>query len=61
MFLQALPLNQLVVPEVVVACTKLHNICLGVGDAVNELMQHDAAESRGSSKRDKQIEIVYTI
>jgi len=39
----------------------LHDISHGVGDVVNELVQHDTAESRGSSKTDKLIEIVYTI
>lgn len=57
-FLQALPLDQLVVPKVVVACTMLHNICLGVGDIVDELMEptrpsHHVAESRGSATRDE--------
>ncbi|MGL5903267.1 MAG: hypothetical protein ACRCZO_11345, partial [Cetobacterium sp.] len=54
------PLDQLVVPKVVVACIyrMLHNICLGVGDVVIKLMEptrpsHHVAESRGSAKRDE--------
>lgn len=57
-FLQALPLDQSVVPKVVVACTILHNICLGVGDGLvgsisSSTTSHHVAESRGSATRDE--------
>ncbi len=35
-FLQTLPLDRLVVPKVVTACTMLHNIWLGVGDIMDD-------------------------
>lgn len=35
-FLQTL--DRLIVPKVVTACTMLHNVCLGVGDIMDEVV-----------------------
>lgn len=37
-FFQTLPMDQLIVPKVETACTMHHNICLGTGDVMDEIV-----------------------
>lgn len=57
-FLQTLPLDRLIVPKVVTACTTLHNICLGVGDIMDEAVseptrRHGHVEAVRSARREE--------
>lgn len=57
-FLQTLPLDRLIVPKVVTACAVLHNICMGVGDVMEEAVSDPArrlgyAEAVRSARRDE--------
>lgn len=45
-FLQTLPLDRLIVPKVVTACAMLHNICLGVGDVLDEAVPEPVGRVR---------------
>ncbi|KAK7158515.1 hypothetical protein R3I94_004976 [Phoxinus phoxinus] len=40
-FLEALEVHTLFVPKVVTACVILHNICVGVGDVLEEVVEEE--------------------